>query len=474
MNETQADFRDDHERLATLISDYQRRLYLYVYSLVHRTEDAYDVLQETNLALWRDADRVEAVADFRSWAHRVAFNQVLAYRKRRGRDRLHFDEALLARLADDMQSQVDQITNHQTVLRLCATNAGTEPTPACDAVHVGAVRESDCRTTWIDGGGRFQVAVSDSRGVEKMCPRCLEQGWPESGIAAMSTRDKSCREFEPTAEMTVWIESLIDGDITAEQHAALTGFLREDRAARRYFLDELQLHAALKWDGIERLDNSVEVASGKTHSAPIFPFLSSTTLHDMVGFFSSGWPVAYLIATVIFGVGLLIGSLVPVSQPAQVARQSSVPSRVDAEPRMEPVGRITGMVDCQWEKGAGVRVQGSAGEDQKSEIRNQKSLVALGDKFPLASGLMEITYNTGARVILQGPVTYEVESTAGGYLSVGKLTARLENAKPQAADSKSPSPESQSPIPNPSSFVCRPHSHGHRDRPGHRVRRRSR
>ena len=38
---------------------------------------------------------------------------------------------------------------------------------------------------------------------------------------------------------------------------------------------------------------------------------------------------------------------------------------------------------------------------------------------------MEITYDTGAKVILQGPVTYEVESD-GGYLSVGKLTARLE------------------------------------------------
>ena len=38
---------------------------------------------------------------------------------------------------------------------------------------------------------------------------------------------------------------------------------------------------------------------------------------------------------------------------------------------------------------------------------------------------MEITYNTGAKVILQGPVTYEVESN-GGYLAVGKLTGKLE------------------------------------------------
>ena len=39
---------------------------------------------------------------------------------------------------------------------------------------------------------------------------------------------------------------------------------------------------------------------------------------------------------------------------------------------------------------------------------------------------MEITYDTGAKVILQGPVTYEVESKDGGYLSLGKLTARVE------------------------------------------------
>ena len=37
---------------------------------------------------------------------------------------------------------------------------------------------------------------------------------------------------------------------------------------------------------------------------------------------------------------------------------------------------------------------------------------------------MEITYNTGAKVIVQGPVTYEVESN-GGYLAMGKLTGKL-------------------------------------------------
>ena len=50
----------------------------------------------------------------------------------------------------------------------------------------------------------------------------------------------------------------------------------------------------------------------------------------------------------------------------------------------------------------------------------------MGRKYALASGLMEITYDTGAKVILQGPCTYEVDSAAGGFLSLGKLTARVE------------------------------------------------
>ncbi len=101
------------------------------------------------------------------------------------------------------------------------------------------------------------------------------------------------------------------------------------------------------------------------------------------------------------------------------------------------------MVDCKWEEGAGFRVQGSepvvsgqrsvASGQKQSDSRSSSHqppatshLVSLGDNFALASGLMEITYDTGAKVILQGPVTYEVESKDGGFLSVGKLTARLE------------------------------------------------
>ena len=63
------------------------------------------------------------------------------------------------------------------------------------------------------------------------------------------------------------------------------------------------------------------------------------------------------------------------------------------------------MVDCQWEESGTV--------PSKSEPFRKWGLLpscCSATRFALASGLMEITYDTGAKVILQGPVTYEVES----------------------------------------------------------------
>ena len=92
---------------------------------------------------------------------------------------------------------------------------------------------------------------------------------------------------------------------------------------------------------------------------------------------------------------------------------------------------------------------------------------------------MEITYDTGAKVILQGPVTYEVESPAGGFLSVGKLTARVEN-EAEGGRRKAEESNPQSPIPNPSSLSTVHYPlftiklRRHRDRPGYRIRCRGR
>ena len=97
--------------------------------------------------------------------------------------------------------------------------------------------------------------------------------------------------------------------------------------------------------------------------------------------------------------------------------------------RRAVVGKITGLLDCQWAD-AGAAADG---ED-----------VPAGHKFALASGLLEITYRSGVHVILQGPATYLAESDASGYLSLGKLTGYVpsqDGAMPAQRKTGSPAPE---------------------------------
>lgn len=79
------------------------------------------------------------------------------------------------------------------------------------------------------------------------------------------------------------------------------------------------------------------------------------------------------------------------------------------------VGHVSGMTGCQW------------GENSRRPACFDR--VAVGEKFHLEAGLLEITYDSGFQTILQGPVQYEVTSTNGGYLTVGKLTGKANTVR---------------------------------------------
>ena len=240
------------------------------------------------------------------------------------------------------------------------------------------------------------------------------------------------------ADLRNLFAAIRDETISADQFRQLEETLSQDAEARARFARLTQLHVLLEQMFADASRHVEEAAptNADNHStpaaiiAPVAPL--DNTIHGAIGYLSSGWPVAYLVATVVFAIGLVIGAIVHVSQPANVVQAPDFPaSPVSPLPSADPavVGRITGIADCVWD-GTGFRVQGSGAANQKSEIINHKSLIRLGDCLALKSGLVEITYDTGAKVLLQGPVTYEVESPAGGYLSIGKLTARLESRLP--------------------------------------------
>ncbi len=217
-------------------------------------------------------------------------------------------------------------------------------------------------------------------------------------------------QFEELSELSAAVR---EDRCTPEQASQLNARLIDDPSACDIYARYVLLEAMLEFElGAGR--HPAE-PSPRFHT-PIFS-LFSATYHGTVSFFSQEIPFALLMATVVTSLGLLVGSMIYVTHHQQLAEDiSASPSAWPAgKADMEFVGRVTGMVDVRW-----------SDIDTSTERGNG---VPLGRKYAMASGLMEITYDTGAKVILQGPATYEVDSRDGGFLSVGKLTARLEKKR---------------------------------------------
>ena len=56
-----------------MLTQHQRKLYGYIYTLVRNSADSDDLLQETNLVLWNKRLEYEFGNNFIAWACRIAF-----------------------------------------------------------------------------------------------------------------------------------------------------------------------------------------------------------------------------------------------------------------------------------------------------------------------------------------------------------------------------------------------------------------
>jgi RNA polymerase sigma-70 factor (ECF subfamily) len=115
----------------------QSRLYAYICSLLGEAAGARDVLQETNLALWDKAQEYDPDRPFVPWAYKVAYLQVLAYRKRCSRSRLLFDEQLVSELAEQAASRDDDLDQRLEALGDCM---GRLPAPRREMIDLRYLR----------------------------------------------------------------------------------------------------------------------------------------------------------------------------------------------------------------------------------------------------------------------------------------------------------------------------------------------
>lgn len=239
-----------------------------------------------------------------------------------------------------------------------------------------------------------------------------------------------CREnFEEVGRLA---GLLLEGALGVDDQRRLEHLLLADPAAVAYYHDYIDLHSLLYWQYESPNGDAVEISVGEAApepaadasrpAAPIVLNLSSAS-HASPGWFAPGGMLfSYGVSAMVVAVGLLVAWTATISQHHEmIARDAAVETIAETkpadaasepEPEMRFVGRITGMIDCHWADPATEAFDGAS--------------VPVGRRFALAAGLLEITYQSGAKIILQGPCSYKVDADDGGFLALGKLTAKVE------------------------------------------------
>ncbi|MCH8830642.1 MAG: sigma-70 family RNA polymerase sigma factor [Planctomycetes bacterium] len=102
-----------------LFTKHQRRLFLYILAQVANPIDAEEILQETNVIIWRKFDKFELGTNFFAWGSRIASYEVLKFRERKRRDRVVFSEAFMETVAQKVLDDELELDGRRKALHLC-------------------------------------------------------------------------------------------------------------------------------------------------------------------------------------------------------------------------------------------------------------------------------------------------------------------------------------------------------------------
>lgn len=186
-------------------------------------------------------------------------------------------------------------------------------------------------------------------------------------------------------ELNELCQGLLDARLSPAEMDRLSGMLKSSEEARRVYVRAAALAASLHQYAAElQTEPAAEPAERKVIAFP-------------------NWRVAAWTLSALAAAALVIIALTPAT--LQEARLADLPA-VDPT---ESVARITGAKDCAW---------GGPALHIGDELR-------AGQRVDLASGFIEVSFDSGAQVTMEGPATFEPASAWRATLHRGSLRANV-------------------------------------------------
>lgn len=228
-------------------------------------------------------------------------------------------------------------------------------------------------------------------------------------------------EPEPLSALRDLIAGMCDGELTSNDAARFEEFVARDAACAAYYVKAMHVHATLpRHFGAPIGGIAALISECDEHEANLAPSISEDTANSnnydllsrneravlprrrfgnasrFIGLAASILLVGYFVTIA----GLLVWDHV---------RRADEQQRVIAQPPSRPAALLAQADDAQW------RSKSSASKD--NPLVNQT--------LHVRSGLAELKFAQGAKVLLRGPAEFEVRSPNSGFLRRGKLIAMV-------------------------------------------------
>src|SRR4051812_24033245 len=110
---------ESRKRLVALMTRHQRRIFSYIYVLVHNRSDAEDLLQETSLVICEKFHEFKPGTDFVAWACQIAYWRVRYSRQKYARSKIIFDQDLIDVVAKTAGRMSDELDDRHAALEQC-------------------------------------------------------------------------------------------------------------------------------------------------------------------------------------------------------------------------------------------------------------------------------------------------------------------------------------------------------------------
>ena len=119
MQTDSGDPADRQKLLVRLLTQNQRRIFSYLYTLLPDRHVAEDLLQETCMVICEKFDAFKPGTDFTAWACQIAYWEVRAARQKFARAKVVFDDAVLESVAHTAAEMAPELSERHEALMQC-------------------------------------------------------------------------------------------------------------------------------------------------------------------------------------------------------------------------------------------------------------------------------------------------------------------------------------------------------------------